>query len=118
VLPLLGRGVDASDGSIEAVGFYHAARNHYFVTTEPAEAAMIDAGGVGHAAWLFEGLAFRAAPPVLGQCAAGFDPVVRLYWNGSVGTDMRHRYAVDPDVVHAMADAGWIVEGPVFCSPH
>lgn len=169
-LPLRGSGVDAKDGTVEAIEFFHAARNHYFLTTEPAEAAMIDAGGVGPgwvrtgqrfrvwpmtaaapgtvdvcrffgaagagpeahfftghapecaalrsaAAWTFEGLAFRAVLPALDQCATGFDPVVRLFWSGSVATGMRHRYLIDAAVVQAMARAGWIVEGPVFCSP-
>ena len=170
-LPLRGTGVDASVGSIEVIEFFHAARNHYFLTTEPAEAAMIDAGGVGpgwvrtdagfrvwplgaqlpfatgtacrffgtpgvgpdahfftafaseceglrsHAAWMFEGLAFRTVLPVGGACADGFAPVVRLYWHGTDASHVRHRYVLDRDVATAMASAGWVVEGPVFCSP-
>lgn len=170
-LPLRGTGVDAAQGSVNVVEFFHAVRNHYFLTTEPAEAAMIDAGGVGpgwvrtglgfrvwpaatqmpiathdacryfgtpgigpdahfftafaaeceilrnRPAWLFEGLAFRTVLPVAGACAGGFDAVVRLYWHGTVASEVRHRYVMDPEVVTAMANAGWIVEGPVFCSP-
>jgi len=170
-LPLRGAGVDASSGSIDVVEFFHAERNHYFLTTEPAEAALIDAGGVGpgwartgqrfrvwplattlsfpthdacrffgtpgigpdahfftafdaeceglrsRPAWMFEGVAFRTVLPDAGKCAGGFDPVVRLHWPGAVASQVRHRYVVEPDVVLAMAAAGWIVEGPVFCSP-
>ena len=170
-LSLRGTGVDAKDGTIAAIEFFHAARNHYFLTTEPDEAAMIDAGGVGPGwvrtgmsfrvwpmtasvepdtvdvcrffgasgagpdahfftgdarecatlrsdpVWRFEGRAFRAHAPVAGRCAPGFDAVVRLYWSGSAGTEMRHRYVVDSAAIQAMAKAGWIVEGAVFCSP-
>ena len=66
---------------------------------------------------MFEGLAFRTVLPVAGKCESGFDPVVRLYWPGSAASQVRHRYVTDPHVVTAMANAAWIVEGPVFCSP-
>lgn len=40
------------------------------------------------------------------------------FGNRELGSStMRHRYVVDPRVIPAMANAGWIVEGPVFCSP-
>ena len=170
-LPLRGTGIDAAHGSIDVVEFFHATRNHYFITTEPAEAAMIDAGGVGpgwvrtgrgfrvwppaaqapfalqdacrffgtpgigpdahfftafpleceglrdRRAWMFEGVAFRTVLPVAGRCERGFDAVVRLYWSGKLASEVRHRYVMDEDVITAMANAGWTVEGPVFCSP-
>jgi len=43
--------------------------------------------------------------------------VVRLYWSGKLASEVRHRYVMDEDVITAMANAGWTVEGPVFCSP-
>jgi hypothetical protein len=171
VLPLRATGIDAAQGSLSVIEFFHAQRNHYFLTTEPAEAAMIDAGGVGpgwvrtgtgfrvwaagarkpfethdacrffgtpgigpdahfftafgteceglrsSAAWTFEGVAFKTVLPVSGKCDDAFDAVTRLYWQGSTASAVRHRYVVDRDLVTAMANAGWIVEGPVFCSP-
>jgi len=172
-LQLRGVGSTPSIGTdtVDAIEYFHAATNHYFLTTEAAEATAIDAGAVGpgwmrtgqhfrawplpaaptasavdvcrffgasgrgpdshfftgHAtectglrsndAWTYEGVAFRAQLPQNGQCAAGLDPVVRLFWNGRDVTEMRHRYVVDAALVAAMAVAGWIVEGPVFCSP-
>jgi hypothetical protein len=42
--------------------------------------------------------------------------VVRLYNNGMRGV-ANHRYTISPMVIDAMVEQGWIVEGPVFCTP-
>jgi dienelactone hydrolase len=149
-----------------AIEFYNASLDHYFVTAEPAEAAMLDAGvvvpgwrrtgyafntfaagaagfpacrfygtpGVGpdshfftidaaecakvraNPAWTFEGLAFQADPPGVGTCPGDRAVVTRLYNNGK-GGQANHRYATSREVAGNMVREGWVVEGPVFCTP-
>jgi len=67
--------------------------------------------------WIEEGATFRAMLPVDGACADGEDTVLRLWKPGSVVTETRHRYVVDPAIASAMQADGFILEGPVFCAP-
>jgi len=67
--------------------------------------------------WIEEGATFRAMLPVDGACADGEDTVLRLWKPGSVVTETRHRYVVDPAIASAMHADGFILEGPVFCAP-
>ncbi|MFO1314567.1 MAG: hypothetical protein U1F58_03105 [Burkholderiales bacterium] len=149
------------------VGEYrNAALDHYFITAEPAEMAMLDAGVVvpgwartGFAfksrpagsqfglatcrfhgtsplgpdshfytidaaecakvkadpMWTYEGLAFNAQAPIQGDCAGDRIPVLRLYNNG-MGGQANHRFTTSRSEARALAAAGWIVEGTVFCS--
>jgi dienelactone hydrolase len=157
----------AAAGERIAIEYYNAALDHYFVTAEPAEAAMLDAGvvvpgwrrtgyefkafapgvarglpacrffgtpGVGpdshfftidafecakvraNPAWTFESLAFQADPPGVGTCPGDRAVVTRLYNNGK-GGQANHRYATSHEVAGNMVGEGWIVEGPVFCTP-
>lgn len=63
----------AAPANILVVEFYHAARDHYFISAATAEIADLDRGV--HPGWTRTGLAFnaRAAP------AAGVSPVCRFY---------------------------------------
>ena len=139
---------------------------HFFLTAEPAEAAMLDAGilvpgwqrthyefklrpagsAIGLSAcrffgtqpfgpnshfftidhdecskvkalplWTYEGLAFNADPPAVGDCALDRIPVVRLYNNG-MGGQASHRYTTSRYEIGAMLGRGWIIEGVVFCA--
>ncbi len=149
-----------------AIEYHHAAFDHYFVTAEPAEMAMLDAGALvpgwhrtglaftarpagsplGIAAcrffgtpslgpnshfytidagecakvkadpvWTYEGLAFNAQPPEAGDCASDRVPVLRLY-NDGMGGQANHRFTTSRSEALALAAAGWIVEGAVFCA--
>ena len=42
---------------------------------------------------------------------------MRFYRPGAVVTDARHRYVKDAAEIARMRSAGWIEEGPVFCTP-
>jgi hypothetical protein len=159
------RSTDALPQAI-AVEYYNPSLDHYFITTEPAEAAMLDAGVVvpgwqrthdefkvypsgtpyglpacrffgtpplgpnshfftidaaecakvkANPLWTFEGIAFAADSPATGDCPANRIPVIRLYNNG-MGGQASHRYVTSRSDLRAMQSAGWIVEGPVFCS--
>jgi len=149
-----------------AIEFYNASLDHYFVTAEPAEVAMLDAGvvvpgwrrtgyafntfapgaaglpacrffgtpGIGpsshfftidaaecakvraNPAWTSEGLAFQAEPPGVGTCPGDRAVVTRLYNNGK-GGQANHRYTTSREVAGNMVGEGWVVEGPVFCTP-
>jgi hypothetical protein len=70
----------------------------------------------GDPQWIFEGDVLRVDVPVNGVCPDDEMIVVRLYNNGMRGV-ANHRYTISPDVIDAMVDDGWIVEGPVFCTP-
>jgi hypothetical protein len=149
------------------VEFHNASLDHYFVTAEPAEIAMLDARAVvpgwrrtgfafkswspgapagvpacrffgtpgrgpnshfftvdanecaivrGNPDWTFEGRAFQALLPGVGTCPADRVVVWRLYNNG-MGGQANHRYLTSPSEIGDMAGRGWLVEGPVFCTP-
>ena len=156
--------------AVDAIEFYNASLNHYFLTAVPQEADAIDKGAVGpgwirtgftfraYAAdvdakealpvcrffgtpglgpdahfftadtaecglvkanmrWLYEGIAFRALVPTTGSCPPGSAAVVRFYSPGLTVSASRHRYVRDVAEIARMRSAGWIEEGPVFCSP-
>ncbi|HVF63744.1 MAG TPA: hypothetical protein VNE58_07105 [Casimicrobiaceae bacterium] len=149
------------------VEFYNDSLDHYFITAEPAEIAMLDQGVVvpgwqrtgfafksfapgssaasatcrffgtpgrgpnshfftidvnecaivrGNPAWTFEGLAFEALPITSSLCPTGRVIVWRLYNNG-IGGQANHRYLTSHSEIGDMVGAGWLVEGPVFCTP-
>ena len=67
--------------------------------------------------WIFEGLVFRTeGPDAIGACAANRIPVIRMYNNGK-GGQANHRYLTSHSEVGVMLGQGWMVEGPVFCTP-
>jgi hypothetical protein len=152
-------------GEAIAVEFYNSSLDHYFMTADPAEAAMLDAGVVvpgwqrtgfdfkvrtrdaggglpacrffgtppfgpnshfftidpaecaevmANPLWTFEGIAFRADPPVAGDCPPDHVPVVRLYNDGK-GGQANHRYLTSHSEAHLMEVQGWTREGAVFC---
>jgi len=84
----------------------------HFFTIDPVECAKVRT----NPAWTFEGLAFRAEPPGVGTCAVDRAVVTRLYNNGK-GGQANHRYTTSREVAGDMLGEGWIVEGPVFCTP-
>jgi dienelactone hydrolase len=85
--------------------------NSHFFTAAAAECAAVAA----NPAWTYEGVAFAVDVPPGGDCAADRIPVVRLYDNG-IGGQASHRWTTSRSEMRALADAGWLVEGTVFCA--
>lgn len=89
--------------------------NSHFYTANPDECALVK----NNPFWMYENIAFRAVlPSAIGACSSGFDPILRLWYPGGVVTATRHRYVSDPSLVAPLVAAGWVYEGPVFCTPH
>ncbi|HEY7943726.1 MAG TPA: hypothetical protein VIH15_04395 [Casimicrobiaceae bacterium] len=84
----------------------------HFYTIDANECALVAASP----GWIFEGLPFSEDAPVAGDCAADRIPVVRLY-NNFMNGQVAHRYLTSHSETTAMVDAGWLVEGAVFCAP-
>ncbi|MFO1304859.1 MAG: hypothetical protein U1F54_14085 [Burkholderiales bacterium] len=85
--------------------------NSHFYTIDAAECAKVKANPL----WTYEGIAFNADPLQAGTCGSDRIPVLRLYNNG-MGGQANHRYTTSRSEARAMAAAGWIVEGYVFCA--
>ena len=151
----------------DVIEFYNGSLDHYFMTADPTEIAILDVGmafpgwmrtgevfkawspasalgqpvcryygtpGVGpnthfysvdpnecgilsrDPAWTLEGYVLRVNPVANSTCPAGQMLVVRLYNNNKDGV-ANHRYTTSPTIINEMVDQGWIVEGPVFCTP-
>ncbi len=67
--------------------------------------------------WTYEGIAFDAFPlDASGDCPIDLMTVTRLYNNG-MGGQANHRYLTSHSEIAVMVSRGWIVEGPVFCTP-
>jgi hypothetical protein len=86
--------------------------NSHFFTIDVFECTKVRA----NPAWTFESLAFQADPPGVGTCAGDRAVVTRLYNNGK-GGQANHRYATSHEVAGNMVGEGWLIEGPVFCTP-
>ncbi|NDP43469.1 MAG: hypothetical protein GZ089_12265 [Aromatoleum sp.] len=157
----------AAAGERIVIEYYNGTLDHYFLTAEPAEAAMLDAGIVvpgwtrtgfdfkawaegspqglsacrffgtpgrgpnshfytvdanecaivkANPGWSFEGLAFQVNEPVAADCPAAAMLVTRLYNNGK-GGQANHRYLTSRSAIADMQGQGWIIEGPVYCTP-
>ncbi|HVE50101.1 MAG TPA: hypothetical protein VNG69_10845 [Casimicrobiaceae bacterium] len=159
----------SADGGDErrVVEFHNASLDHYFITAEPAEIAMLDQGVVvpgwrrtgfdfksfspgsnnGVAAcrffgtpgrgpnshfftidadecalvrvnpsWTYEGLAFHSVRSGVGTCPIDRVVAWRLYNNG-MGGQANHRYLTSFSEIGDMTGRGWLLEGPVFCTP-
>jgi mono/diheme cytochrome c family protein len=78
----------AGSAAIDVVEYYHAARDHYFMTGAAAEIADLD-GGV-HVGWARTGQQFKAWP----VSATGTSPACRFYLPPAVGDS--HFYSASP----------------------
>ncbi|MGE5105373.1 MAG: hypothetical protein ACM3NZ_11535, partial [Betaproteobacteria bacterium] len=92
----------ARAGTLQAIEFYNAALDHYFVTALPNEIADLDAGV--HAGWARTGQHFTVYDPA--TPAAGMSPVCRFY-SPAPGIDS-HFYSASPaecaEVIARFAD--------------
>jgi hypothetical protein len=99
--------------------FYAPSVNSHFFTLNEEECAQLRAPG---SAWIHEGIAFFAAPPIRGGCnyppnLLGYHtPIYRLYNNRAAFLDSTHRFTDDVEVRQALVDRGWIDEGVAFCT--
>ncbi len=87
--------------------------NSHFYTINPAECSFVMANPY----WMFEAIAFNAEEPVGNDCPPGRSLVTRIYNNG-MGGQANHRFLTShSEIAHMIQDEGWILEGPVFCTP-
>ena len=95
-----------------------APRSSHFYTPFATECAIV----VGNPDWSLEGEVFMISTPAEdGTCAAGMDPVYRMYNNGE-GAAPNHRYTTDDNVRLQMVELGWTPEGygpagVIMCAP-
>ncbi len=90
----------AAGGAIEVVEFYNAGLQHYFISADPAETAVLDGGAFG-GAWKRTGNVFSAwdiagAPPGTAAVCRFFG-TDRYRANGSRIGANSHFYTADPD---------------------
>ncbi len=92
--------VKAAGGAGEVVEFYNAGLQHYFISADPAEAAVLDGGAFG-GVWKRTGSAFSAWN--IADAPAGTVPVCRFFGtdryrtNGSRIGPNSHFYTADPN---------------------
>lgn len=77
--------------TVDVAEYYHAGFNHYFMTGNPAEKALLDAGSFS--GWQRTGFGFVAYAP--GSGAPGASPVCRFYGRPDAGIDS-HFYSALP----------------------
>ena len=87
----------AGGATIDVVEFYHAARDHYFMSGAAAEIADLDSGV--HAGWTRTGQKFKAWPAP----TPGASPVCRFYLPPVVGDP--HFYSASPAECDAVKSA-------------
>ena len=98
----------AADGRT-AVEFHRASVDHYFLSSDPAEIAALDAGVF--AGWARTGLAFGVQPPG-DRAGERRSPVCRFYGRPAAGLDS-HFYSASPAECQAVIDrygADWQLE--------
>ena len=86
--------------------------NSHFFTIEANECAIVR----NNPDWTYEGLAFQAQVPGVATCPADRVVVWRLYNNG-MGGQANHRYLTSYSEIGDTIGRGWLLEGPVFCTP-
>ncbi|MCC7327269.1 MAG: hypothetical protein IT521_10760 [Burkholderiales bacterium] len=85
--------------------------NSHFYTIDSDECAKVKADPF----WTYESIAFNADAPIAGDCPDDRIPVIRVYNNGIDG-QASHRYTTSRHEVRQLVDAGWGIEGTVFCA--
>ena len=107
---LVGTGVEAS-ATVPVIEFHNARDGQYFLTADPAEAALLDHGDLGPD-WSRTGESFRAWP--LDATDARALPVCRFFGTPGAGPNSHFytAYANECDIVRN--DVHWIEEGATF----
>ena len=112
----LGSDIPAADAKVTVVEYYHAGLDHFFVTANDAEKALLDSGTTR--GWARTGQQFDAyAPNATGVVAS---PVCRFYGRPEAGLDS-HFYSASSDecgaVAHKFASSWQFESGNVFRIP-
>lgn len=95
-----------------ACRFFGPRQASHFYTIDARECAIVK----GMPEWIYEGLVFQAHPIGVDVCPPQLALVTRLYNNGMRGT-ANHRYLTSHSEIGDMIGRGWIIEGPVLCTP-
>lgn len=95
-----------------AIEYYNEPLAHYFITAEPGEAAIIDAGGAGPG-WMRTGQAFGVSrlPPGNAPLAV---PVCRFYGRPAGGPNSHFFTADAGECAFVRTTGGWFYEGVWF----
>lgn len=104
--------VRASVATLEVIEFAHAASGQYFLATDAAETAMLDAGGPG-GGWQRTGMRFTAWPAA-GSEPADAQPVCRFFGTPGVGPNSHFFTANGTECAAVRGDPRWIDEGIAF----
>ena len=83
----------AAAALVDAVEYYNAPLDHYFVTAFPDEISKLDAGVF--AGWQRTGQGFKVLDPATAGPPAGITPVCRFYGSPTAGLDS-HFYSASP----------------------
>lgn len=89
--------------------FYRSSKDHYFITAEPAEAALLDAG-VAVRGWTRTGFAFKAwpagSPSGIATC--------RFFGTPGIGPDSHFYTNSAPECATVRGNPAWTFEGIAF----
>ena len=103
--------VTALEPTAQAIEYYNASLNHYFITAFPEEAAMLDAGVIVKG-WVRTGVTFNAWRDPADDPAAA--PVCRFFGTPGVGPNS-HFYTADAaECATVKANPDWTYEAVAF----
>jgi hypothetical protein len=111
ILPINGVGITIAPADADVVEFFYPPLNTYFLTASPAEAAFIDAGGVG-TAWVRTGFHFRAW--TADNAASGALPVCRFTGTPDIGPSSHFFTVDDYECTVVKTNPYWLYEGVAF----
>jgi predicted dienelactone hydrolase len=96
-------------GERSVIEYYNASIDHYFMTADPAEAAMLDEG-IFVPGWRRTGYGFNA---YAADAQAGL-PACRFYGTPGIGPDSHFFTILDIECAAVRNDPGWLYEGTAF----
>jgi len=111
ILSISGVGITIAPADADVIEFFYPPLNTYFLTASPAEAAFIDAGGVG-AAWVRTGFYFRAW--TVENAASGALPVCRFTGTPDIGPNSHFFTVDDYECTVVKTNPYWLYEGMAF----
>jgi hypothetical protein len=111
ILSISGIGIATAPADADVIEFFYPPLNTYFLTASPAEAAFIDAGGVG-SGWVRTGFHFHAW--TADNVASGAVPVCRFTGTPDLGPNSHFFTADDNECTVVKANPYWLYEGLAF----